>query len=481
MRRLGTQLGTLSRPKGRWLLALRSTGSVKSGRGRAGLGRAASESTTSPGVSTGHDQAGKRGRRVRWVFPLTLSTPSFTGRHVVGRDEACDTLLPGDQISRKHAEFRVDGPVLAVRDLDSRNGVHVNGVRRTDFALLPGDAIRCGEWVGIVVAGDGPDGLEEIAPGWYGGATLAAAVAPARRAGADLPVIVQGETGTGKEGLARAVHSWSGRTGPFVAVNCAALPSQVVDSELFGHRKGAFTGADRASPGLFRAAHGGTIFLDEILELPAETQPKLLRVLEQHEVLPLGETTPVAVDVRVVVATQEPLSAAVSAKRFRADLHARVDGLTVVLPPLRDRREDIVPLFQKLLRQHAGGPGPELDPKLVESLVTYGWPLNVRELVLLARRQLTVHGQERILKRSHLPDRMRGLSERSKEGALTPAEARPARRSTDDGTEFDSLVGALRAHNGVLAQAAEAIGITRARAYRLLAAHPDFSIENERR
>jgi transcriptional regulator with PAS, ATPase and Fis domain len=411
---------------------------------------------------------------------MALSTPTLVGSHVVGRDDSCDTVLPGDQISRRHAEFRVDGPVLAVRDLESRNGVHVNGIRRVDFALVPGDAVRCGEWIGIVVTGEGPAALEEIAPGWYGGPTLAGAVEPARRAGSELPIIVQGETGTGKEGMARAIHAWSGRRGPFVAVNCAALPAHLVESELFGYRKGAFTGADRPSPGLFRAADGGTIFLDEILELPPQTQPKLLRALEEREVLPLGETKPVPIDVRVVSATQEPLSEAVAAKRFRADLHARLDGLTVVLPPLRDRREDIVPLFQQLLRQHTRGRGPELDAKLVESLVLYGWPLNVRELVLLVRRQLTVHGQERVLKKSHLPERMQVQTDGSKDIALTPPDSRPVRKSSADADEFESLVAALRAHKGNIARAAESVGITRARAYRLLAAHPDFSVESER-
>jgi transcriptional regulator with PAS, ATPase and Fis domain len=414
------------------------------------------------------------------VFPHGLTTAPFKGKHVAGRDESCDTVLPGDQISRRHAEFRVDGPVLAVRDLESRNGVYVNGVRRTDFPLLVGDIVRCGEWIAVVLAAEGPDGLEEIAPGWFGGPTLQAAVEPARRAGADLPIVVQGETGTGKEGMARAIHAWSRRAGPFVPVNCAALPAHLVESELFGHRKGAFTGADRASLGLFRAAHGGTIFLDEILELPLEVQPKLLRVLEQREVFPLGETAAVPIDVRVVAATQEPLSEAVSAKRFRADLHARIDGLTVILPPLRDRREDIVPLFQQLLRQHTKGHGPELEAKLVEALVLYGWPLNVRELVLLARRQLTVHGQERVLKRSHLPERLRAATEPSPEAGGASAEARPARRASDDEREFEELVRALRSCKGVLSKAADAMGITRARAYRLLAAHPDFSLKSER-
>ena len=401
------------------------------------------------------------------------------GLHVVGRDETCDSVLPGTEISRHHAEFRVDGPMLAVRDLESRNGVFVNGRRCKDAPLRLGDVVRCGEWIGILVADGDPAGLREIAPGWHGGAAMLAAVQPTRRVAADLPIIIQGETGTGKEGMARAIHAWSGRSGPFVAVNCAALPAHLAEAELFGHRRGAFTGADRASPGLFRAADGGTLFLDEVLELPAAVQPKLLRVLEQREVQALGEPKPIAVDLRIVAAAQEPLAGAVADKRFRADLLARLDGLTVVLPPLRARRDDIAPLFQEFLRQHSGGRAPELEAKLVESVCLYDWPLNVRELLLLARRLLSVHGHEPILKKAHLPKSILAPSPRHP-AAIQPAHegARQSRRSTDDETEFKALVEALHACGGRVAEAAARVGINRARAYRLLSAHPDFSLDD---
>lgn len=420
---------------------------------------------------------------MRWVFPAPI-VMRLAGRQVVGRDESCDTVLTGGEISRRHAEFRVDGPVVAVRDLESRNGVFVNGVREDDAPLGPGDVVRCGEWIGVVVAEDADaPAFHQIAPGWYGGAALSEAAEPASRVVGDLPIIVQGETGTGKEGMAQAIHRWSGRTGPFVAVNCAALPAELAEAELFGHRKGAFTGADAASPGLFRAADRGTLFLDEILDLPVALQPKLLRVLEEKRVRGLGETRDVAVDVRFIAATQEPLSAAVAAKRFRADLLGRLDGLTVTLPPLRERREDVAPLFMTLLAAQRAGRSIELEAKLVESLCIYDWPLNVRELVLLVRRLLAVHGHERSLKKAHLPERM--LSRRSdpgRPGAASDRGAGPrAWRRTDDASDFDALIDALRKHGGSVARAAEALGVNRARAYRLLSAHPDFSLDDVRR
>lgn len=421
--------------------------------------------------------------RVNWVFPDSAVT-LVSDRHVIGRDESCQTVLVGQEVSRRHAELRVEGPLVAITDLGSRNGVHVNGARREAAPLVKGDVLRCGEWIGVVTEGD-PRDFTEIAPGWFGGMTLLSAVESARRASSSLPLVIQGETGTGKEGLARAVHAWSQRSGAFVAVNCAALPVHLAESELFGHKKGAFTGADRASPGLFRAAHQGTLFLDEIQELPASIQPKLLRALEQREVLPIGEVTPVPVDVRTVVATQESLAKAVANGRFRADLQARLDGLTVVLPPLRMRREDIVPLFLWQLQHDAQGTVPAIEPKLIQSLCLYHWPLNVRELVQLVRRLVSVNGHEPLLRLSHLPEQFLGgsrdqgsLDEQSDRRPSQPAK-RDWRPTSDEG-DFEALVIALRNHGGSVARAAASISIGRARAYRLLSAHPEFSLEDAR-
>jgi transcriptional regulator with PAS, ATPase and Fis domain len=249
-------------------------------------------------------------------------------------------------------------------------------------------------------------------------------------------------------------------------VNCATLVPALAEAELFGYRKGAFTGADRASPGYFRAAQGGTLLLDEIADLPESVQAKLLRALEQHEISPLGESSPVPVDVRVLAATQIPLAQLVAERRFRADLCARLDGLTIRLPPLRDRKQEIPFLFQHLLRLHSGGRPPEVDPRLVEQLCLYDWPFNVRELDLLVRRLLLLHGHERELRRSHLPEHMLPQTAANDETTGVPVAAAPAvvpvpntreaHRARRE-KELALLIEALRTHKGILARAAAAV------------------------
>ncbi len=440
-------------------------------------------STTHPSGSTGAGRPGGSSLVVCWVHPSLRVTPLVDGA-VLGRDASSSVVLEGSEASRRHAAVKWTGALPTLHDLGSRNGTWVDRRRVTEGMLGPGCVVRIGEWVGVVLeVPPGPlaIGFGAIGEGWFGGPTLARAVADARRAApTDLPVIAQGETGSGKEGLARTVHAWSGRPGPFVAVNCAAIPAAMAEGELFGYRKGAFTGADQAAPGFFRAAHRGTLFLDEILELPAALQAKLLRVLEQREVQPLGESRPVAVDVRVVCATQEPLGEAVAARRFRADLLARLDGLTVRLPPLRGRREDIAPLFLQLARG-AGSASPlALEPKMVEALLAYDWPLNVRELALLARRLVALHGNAATWTRSMLPERMLAVPHRPGAAVATPAARVALRVPVADAVAFERLVEALRQHGGNVSRAAAALGITRARAYRLLEARPGFDLDTLR-
>ena len=423
------------------------------------------------------------GAALVWLFPSSAGAPVGLRADdkielTIGRDETCAVHLTGNDVSRRHAALRlgleVAGAVIA--DLGSRNGVRVNGRAVSEAPIGLGDVVRLGGWVGVVTAN--PGALAEIAPGLWGGAALQAAVEPLRRAAqSDLPIVLEGETGTGKEVVTRALHRWSGRPGPLVAVNCAALPEGLAEGELFGYRRGAFTGADRASTGFFRSAEGGTLLLDEVSDLPLALQAKLLRVLEEREVQPLGETRPVAIDVRIVVAGQQSLREAVRAGRFRADLLARLDGLTVRLPALRDRREDVLPLFSHLLEEQGQGRAPAIESDLAERLCLHDWPFNVRELVLLAKRLLTLHGGETTLRARHLPERIGegggppppsdSSSPAAPAGSTAPKSPLPAAAATEP-VELPALVVALRASGGNVARAAAMLGISRQRAYRLM-------------
>ncbi len=210
-----------------------------------------------------------------------------------------------------------------------------------------------------------------------------------RVAGSDLPVLLAGESGTGKELVARELHRLSPRAaGPFVAVNCAAIPSELLEAELFGHRKGAFTGASHNREGRFRAANGGTLLLDEIGDLPMDLQPKLLRVLQERSVEPVGGDRPISVDVRVVAASHRELGARVRQGEFRQDLYYRLAVLPLVVPPLRERTEAIGPLFDLFLQGQARQAGRrlELGPDAIATLVARPWPGNIRELENVARR-----------------------------------------------------------------------------------------------
>lgn len=403
-----------------------------------------------------------------WVFPRPEGAlrPGHGQELVLGRDDSATVRLVGDGVSRRHAALRRDPATgaLMIADLESRNGVFVNGHRVSAVSLAAGDIVRLGGWVGVLAASPGP--CTELAPGLLGGARLAEALSPLRKAAAsDLPVVLQGETGTGKEIVTRSLHGWSGRKGPLVAVNCASLPESLAEAELFGYRRGAFTGADRASPGFFRSAEGGTLLLDEVSDLPLALQAKLLRVLEQREVQPLGEARAVPIDVRVVVAGQRSLRDEVREGRFRADLVARLEGVTVLLPPLRERREDVLPLFSHALGVLAEGRAPAVAADFAERLCLYDWPFNVRELVLLARRLLVLRSDTSTLRAEHLPEPM--LAGPTKPAGSSPHSAPRSTRSAEP-VELPQLLSALRASGGNVAQASAMLGITRQRAYRLM-------------
>lgn len=443
--------------------------------------------TTVPSARSQADEADGAALAIRWVFPTIDGEVTRIGGQsvVLGRGEDCDVTLAGTETSRHHAEIVRDGPIIVVNDLGSTNGVHVNGSRVQRAPISKGDVMRLGDWVGVVVGVDVRS--EASAPAFgreaerlYVGPALRAALVHARDAAcSDLPVVLEGETGTGKERVARAIHAWSGRAGPFVALNCAAMPEAIAEAELFGYRRGAFTGADRASPGHFRSAEGGTLLLDEIADLPVAVQGKLLRVLEEHEVLPLGESRPVPVNVRVLVACQEPLHDDVQARRFRADLFARLEGVTVRLPPLRDRVEEVPYLFARMLSDHAGGRPPPVEARMIEALCLHDWPFNVRELDLLVRRLLTLHGHQRALRRAQLPDRMLARqhgSPKPTDSSVTVSPRSPQGHAERRERELDRLLHALRQHRGNVARAAAEAGVSRQRAYRLMEACAELDL-----
>jgi len=295
----------------------------------------------------------------------------------------------------------------------------------------------------------------------------------ARVARTSVPVVVEGETGTGKELLARAYHVLSERPGAFVAVNCGALPDTLVQSELFGYRKGAFSGATEDRPGLLRSAERGTLFLDEIGELPLPSQASLLRVLQESEVLPVGGTRPLAVDLRVVAATNRDLGRMAREGTFRSDLLARLSGLRLWIPPLRERREDLGLLVAELLRRLVppGARGPSLTPAAARALFLHDWPRNVRELEHCLALAVALSPESIDLE--HLPPELRRAPSVPASPAPAPVAPRAStadpERTTDSGRE--ELLALLREHHGNVSRVAQALGTSRAQVHRLLKRH----------
>src|SRR5579885_3648556 len=279
-------------------------------------------------------------------------------------------------------------------------------------------------------------------------------------------VLLAGESGTGKELIARALHFRSRRQqNPFIPVNCAAIPDNLLESELFGHVKGAFTDARQSKTGLFQAARGGTLFLDEVGEMPLLLQAKLLRVIEDKRVRPVGATGETPVDVRVVSATNTDLEEAISAGRFRADLYYRLATVTLVLPPLRERPEDIMPLVKHFLARaaaEAGRPIPEVTAEAVACLTHYPWPGNIRELQNAISRAVILCRNDRIT-RADLPAKVAGGETQS-----VTIEDAVNRRLTIDQLEREYARAILAAVGGNKSEAATVLGIDRKTLYRKL-------------
>ena len=295
----------------------------------------------------------------------------------------------------------------------------------------------------------------------------------ASAAASSIPVLIEGETGTGKELVARAIHRASDRaSGPFIAVNCAAFTETLLESELFGHRRGAFTGAASDEPGVFRAANSGVILLDEVGEMPLPMQTKLLRVLQEREITPVGESRPQKVDVRVLSATNRDLSAAVTAKMFREDLYYRLAVFPIRLPPLRDRREDIPLLASRFLARSSQGSGKridEIDADALDALVRFNWPGNVRQLQNEIERAVALAANGQSIGKAQLWAALGASAEKpslpDSAGALPSmddlaTQSQPLAKARAD-FEARYIASVLARTGGKVTQAARLLGISR--------------------
>jgi DNA-binding NtrC family response regulator len=402
--------------------------------------------------------------RVRRLTPAGLEL----GR--AAADDAGTWALADPRASRAHAAVRWDGERerFLLVDCNSRNGTRLNGRDIERELLAAGDLVRVGDT--LLCATELEADLE---PEWRAPPdSLLAGASPAlqrltreiaRVAGAELAVLVEGETGSGKDVVAREIHRRSGRQGEYVAVNCAALVESLVESELFGHARGAFSGASEARQGLFARAHRGTLLLDEIGELSAAAQAKLLRVLEDGVVRPVGSSEDVTVKARVVCATNRDLAAEVAAGRFRADLYARIKQLYLRVPPLRDRPEDLLPILSQLLRDEARG--HRLGADAFEALALHPWPYNVRELLAVVRKALVRLPDGGLIELAHVADDLTPLPDQPAPRAAAPPPA-------PSGEPTRAELAAVLAHfGGSVSDAARHLGRARTQLYRWLKKH----------
>jgi two-component system response regulator GlrR len=394
------------------------------------------------------------------------SSDSRTG---VGSHPSNACVLAEPSVSRFHCELITDGAGLRVRDLDSRNGTLLDGVRIREAFAKSGSALRLGHTVAQIHFGHERTAIPLSEKERFGGlcgasAGMRAAFALLERAAeSDVTVLLEGETGTGKGAAAEAIHEASARkSGPFVLVDCGAISPQLLESELFGHERGAFTGAVSRRVGAFEHAQGGTVFLDEIGELPLDLQPKLLHVLEKRKIRRVGSNEFFPVDVRVVAATHRDLRELVNAGAFRPDLYFRLAVLRVAIPPLRAHAEDVA-LVAKELLQNLGASQAQaedlLQAEAIDRLQRASWPGNVRELRNYLERCLVLDA----------PQPLQEGSEESDATALDPAlPLAQARARVVEDFEKRYVKALLQAHRGKVADAARAAGVERGYVYRLM-------------
>lgn len=424
---------------------------------------------------------------------------------IIGRDPSSGICIPEAAVSRQHARIHFEGGRWMLTDLGGRNGTLVDGEFVHEIALEHLHEIRVGDAIfKFVEAGaesyaryriDGPltddASADELAHrarigeivGGYQIDRIARALE--RVAKSPIALVLLGESGTGKEVFARFVHTVSGRKGAFQAINCAAIPQALLESELFGYKRGAFSGAVRDKMGLIQAADGGTLLLDEIGDMPLEAQGKLLRVLQTKEVVPVGATSAEHVDIRVVCATHRDLTRLQKEGGFRGDLYARLNEYSVTLPPLRERKEDIFALCRAFAARH-GRPGLGFTFPFMTGLLHYDFPFNVRELEGFVKRGIALSDGS-ALDAQHLPDEITDLMKSycrkpaSAPGASLPAlsappapplpspspdESAPAASARNAAPTEEELRGLLTLHRGNVAAVGRALGKERMQIHR---------------
>jgi len=402
----------------------------------------------------------------------------------IGSAEGNDLQIADETVSGFHCEIRVAADRVHIVDLGSTNGTVVDGVHVKEAFLRSGSLIRLGATKVRFELADGNNRLlvsDRTAFGELHGTSVPARASFAlmeKAAASDATVLLEGETGTGKGQAAEAIHRASARaTKPFVVVDCGAIPANLLESELFGHEKGAFTGAQTKRAGAFEETAGGTIFLDEIGELPLDLQPKLLRAIENRHVRALGTSVYRPVDVRIIAATNRDLRAEVNQNRFRADLFFRLSVVRIVMPPLRQRPEDLEMLVRKLLRglgASAAIMARFCEPEFVAGLSRSAWPGNVRELRNYLERCLVFEEPMPLGEEAGaiaVPPSL-AASATGAASAVDPAvEYAEARRQALEAFERAYVRELLNAHGGRVSAAARAAGIGRVYLYRLIRRH----------
>lgn len=405
---------------------------------------------------------------------------------VVGKEPGCAIALADQAISRRHLEIEVSDGRILIRDLGSKNGSYYQGARFAAIAVGLGACFKIGSSELMIVGPDEPLPVE-LWEGEQFGDLVGTSVAMrrvfallARFAATDGTVLIRGETGTGKELAAHAIHAHSDRAArPFIVGDLGSVSGGLIESELFGHLRGAFSGADRDRSGLFALAGNGTIFLDEIGELPLSDQPRLLRALDQRTFRPVGGGDYLPIEARLVAATNRDLSAEVTAGRFREDLYHRLAVLVVEIPPLRTRRDDIPLLANQFVARaaaRAGVAAPAIPPGLLAHLVAHDWPGNVRQLRNVLDRAVALTPPDQPLDATTV-----GLTHR----AAPPSELRAAvaadastllpfheaKHQLIDAWERDYIATLIHKAGGNMSLAARTAGMSRMSLYRMLHKH----------